>query len=146
MLIYLDMCCLKRPFDDQTEPRNRVESEILLALMARESSTCRFVRSAALVLENNQNPLKERAARVAAWLTMPQSVAPAVPSMQPRVKELMTLGFKNFDALHLATAEAVNADLFVTCDDRLLKLAARNVRVLRVRLLSVVDAAKELLS
>ena len=27
MRLYLDICCLKRPFDDQTQPRIRMESE-----------------------------------------------------------------------------------------------------------------------
>jgi hypothetical protein len=39
MRIYLDMCCLKRPFDDQSQPRIRLETEAVLALLAAESAT-----------------------------------------------------------------------------------------------------------
>lgn len=57
MLLYLDMCCLKRPFDDQSHPRIRLESEAVLSLLAAESNSLQFVRSLALWLENEQNPL-----------------------------------------------------------------------------------------
>ncbi len=33
------------------------------------------------------------------------------------------MGFKNFDAMHIASAQLANADVFVTCDDRLLARA-----------------------
>ena len=68
MLIYLDMCCLKRPFDDQSVARNRLECEAVLALLAAESATLRFVRSGALFLENRLNQVPWRAARVQEWL------------------------------------------------------------------------------
>ena len=32
-LIYLDVCCLNRPFDDQTQARIRLESEAILQIM-----------------------------------------------------------------------------------------------------------------
>jgi hypothetical protein len=35
MLLYLDMCCLNRPFDDQSIDRNRLESEAVLAILRR---------------------------------------------------------------------------------------------------------------
>jgi hypothetical protein len=68
MLIYLDMCCLKRPFDEQVQPRIRLESEATLALLSVESDAIQFVRSAALLLENSLNPLKGRALKVEYWL------------------------------------------------------------------------------
>lgn len=68
MVLYLDMCCIKRPFDDQSQPRIRLESEAVVTMLAAESAALRFVRSAALFLENEQNPLPFRAARVRRWL------------------------------------------------------------------------------
>ena len=52
MLIYLDMCCLKRPFDDQSKSRIRLEAEAVLVVLAMESDRLGFVRSPALILEN----------------------------------------------------------------------------------------------
>lgn len=68
MLIYLDMCCLKRPFDDQSQPRIRLETEAVLGLLGMEPDRVQFVRSAALVLENDLNPVRERASQVGEWL------------------------------------------------------------------------------
>lgn len=65
MRIYLDMCCLKRPFDDQSQPRIRLETEAVLALLAAESATVDYIRSAARRLENRQNPIRVRVLGVA---------------------------------------------------------------------------------
>lgn len=35
MLLYLDMCCLKRPFDDQTDDRIRLETEAVILLLEK---------------------------------------------------------------------------------------------------------------
>jgi len=53
----LDVCCLKRPFDDQGQFRIRLEAEAVLALLGADGSGVDFVRSAAHDLENDQNPL-----------------------------------------------------------------------------------------
>jgi predicted nucleic acid-binding protein len=66
--------------------------------------------------------------------------------LEQRTRLLMQMGFGNFDALHVASAEATAADVFSTCDDRLLK-AAMNVRdALRVRVVGVVELATEVLA
>jgi predicted nucleic acid-binding protein len=145
MLIYLDMCCLKRPFDDQSQPRIRLETEAVLSLLAMESDQLRFIRSAALVLENNVNPVRERAERVARWLSEQQVWRPPDASaLRARVTELIALGFKTFDALHVASAEGAGAALFGTVDDRLLSSAARHAAVLRTRVCAVLECIKEL--
>ena len=35
--IYLDVCCLNRPFDDQSQPRIRLEAQAVLAILDRVS-------------------------------------------------------------------------------------------------------------
>src|SRR4051794_40182213 len=121
MLVYLDMCCLKRPFDDQSQPRIRLETEAVLALLALEPDRVQFVRSTALRLENDLNPIRERADRVAQWLaSRPLWNPPDRLPLQHRTEELIRLGLKNFDALHVASAEIAGAEVFATVDDRLL--------------------------
>jgi predicted nucleic acid-binding protein len=144
MRLYLDVCCLKRPFDDQAQPRIRIETEAVLGILAADSSRVVFVRSAAHDLENEQNPLAWRAERVRAWLAGRPLVEPE-KSLEARTAELMASGFRGFDALHLACAEAAGADIFVTCDDRLLAVARRSASVLRVRVAELTDVAREVL-
>ena len=50
-----------------------------------------------------------------------------------RVTELEVLGFKQFDALHIACAENGGADVLLTTDDRMLRLAKRHSAQLHVR-------------
>ncbi len=146
MLIYLDMCCLKRPFDDQSHPRIRLETEAVLNILAIEPERVQFVRSAALLLENEFNPIRERAARVEGWLrSAPIWSAKDEAGLRQRVDELRHLGMKGFDALHVASAEQIGADLFVTVDDRLLAAVARRGDHRGTRALSAIDCAKELI-
>ena len=49
-----------------------------------------------------------------------------------RAKEIMQLGFKLYDALHIACAEIAKADVMLTTDDRLLRRALRFNNVLQV--------------
>jgi hypothetical protein len=144
---YLDLCALKRPFDDQTQSRIRLEADAVLELLAAAPERVTFVHSRAHDVENGQNPIPWRAARVAAWLesatTLPN---PKADDLVRRTRELMALGFRNFDALHIAWAEFAEADVFVTTDDRLLGLGDRHATLLRVRVVHVVTLAREVLS
>ena len=149
MLVYLDMCCLKRPFDDQSQPRIRLESEAVLALLALQSADVQFVHSPALLLENSLNPIAARASRVAQWLLAqpPAHTDRQVDTqeLEQRTTELIGMGFKNFDALHVASAEQARADVLATCDDRLLAIAARNRERLKIRVAAVVELAREMI-
>ena len=145
MVLYLDMCCLKRPFDDQSHPRVRLEAEAVLGLLAAEPGRVQFVRSRALWLENTRNPLPSRAARVARWLGPPPPISDAI-GLEERTATLMAAGFGNFDALHVASAEAAGADVLATCDDRLHATARRFGTGLRVRVAGVVELATEVLA
>ena len=139
------MCCLKRPFDDQSQPRIRLESEAVLALLGAPEEKVEFLRGAALDLENDQNPLTQRAAKVRLWLeALPRLDAPEA-SLAERTRHLIGLGFKSFDALHVASAEALGAETVSTCDDRFLAAARRHASILRVRVVNPIDLAREIL-
>jgi hypothetical protein len=144
---YLDICALKRPFDDHAQPRIRLEANAVLELLAAAPERVTFVHSRAHDVENTQNPISWRAARVAAWLE--SAITPPDPrpdDLVRRTSELMTLGFQNFDALHVACAEFAGANVFATTDDRLLSLANRHATLLRIRVLDVVTLVREVSS
>ena len=54
MKLYLDLCCLNRPFDDQSQARVAMESQAVVLILEKidrgEHDLC---NSAALVVENN---------------------------------------------------------------------------------------------
>ena len=55
-------------------------------------------------------------------------------SIQSRSTEIAELGFKTFDALHIACAEVGNADVLLTTDDRMYRLAVKHTNLLRIRI------------
>lgn len=147
MRAYLDICALKRPFDDHAQSRIRLEANAVLELLAAPTERVTFVHSRAHDVENSHNPIPWRASRVAAWLESSTALPdPKADDLVRRTSELMALGFRNFDALHIACAELAAADVFATTDDRLLRLADRHATLLRVRVVDVVTLALEVLS
>jgi hypothetical protein len=63
--IYLDACCLNRPFDNQTQDRIRLESEtVLIVLRHIESGEWQWVISDALLFEISQDPDEARRRRI----------------------------------------------------------------------------------
>lgn len=50
-----------------------------------------------------------------------------------RARRLESLGFYSYDALHLACAEKGGAEVFLTTDDRFLRVASRHLKKIKVR-------------
>lgn len=46
--IYLDACCLNRPFDDQTQSRIALENQAILTILSQCESGWKLITSAAL--------------------------------------------------------------------------------------------------
>ncbi len=129
----MDVCCLNRPFDDWTQPRIRLEAEAVLDIVAAcQANTWQLVSSTALESEIAKTPDLLRRQRVMASLKIAQTRIIVTVAMLERAKELVALGFKPFDALHLSCAESANVDIFLTTDDRLLRKASANQTSLNV--------------
>jgi len=131
MRVYLDACCLNRPFDDQSQERIRLESEAVLLILGR-IDVCRWewIGSEVLDFEIAQIPDGVRRERVRHLAAHKHVFIEIRESEVLRAKELETIGFHVFDALHLACAEAGSADVFLTTDDRLVRVALHaNVRL-----------------
>jgi predicted nucleic acid-binding protein len=132
--VYLDVCCLNRPFDDQTQDRIRLEAEaVLLILTHLEVGEWQWIGSEILDFEIEQTPDQERRHRIKLLaIHVHRSVLVERAEIE-RAQQLEALGFYPFDALHLACAESGNASIFLTTDDKLLRLADRVSGQLRVR-------------
>lgn len=144
MRIYLDLCCLKRPFDGQEQPIVRLQTEAVLTLMALPSNQAELIRAPAQALENSLDPVQIRREAVAAWLAIgPMAEIPDDPLKQ-RMLRLVALGFKSFDAFHLASAELTSAAMFLTVDLPFLRLAQRIADELHVRVSDPIRFLEEL--
>lgn len=133
--IYLDVCCLNRPFDDQTKTRIRLEAEGVLAILSRcEAGKWEWIGSDTLSLEIARTPDPERRRRVQVLSLCVTRCVRVGAGEVARAQELQSWGFFAFDALHLACAEAGKADVFLTTDDDLLRKAHALGKRLRVRI------------
>jgi predicted nucleic acid-binding protein len=131
MKVYLDNSVLNRPYDDQSQPRVWLETLcFMLVLQMIEKGEAELMRSAFHSLENNESPLIERRKWVAACLNLANRSARVTVEMERRAVALSKAGLKPLDAAHLAAAEDVSADFFVTCDDRLIRKYRGPLRVL----------------
>lgn len=136
--IYLDACCVGRPFDDQTQFRIRLEAEAVVAIVDRcqKGDWC-WVASKVLEFEVAQIPDEEERWQQQAFARMANVV---VPRGRPeRQAELEALGFRGLDAAHLACAENAKVEVFLTTDDRLLRRAVRLADRLGVRVDNPLD-------
>ena len=132
--VYLDVCCLKRPFDDQRQDRIRLEAEaVLLILQHVEAGDWQWISSAVVEEEVNNTPNRERWYRVKHMLRGVYVTAALTHTGIERAQELKVLGFRTYDALHLACAEQEGVDTFLTTDDRVIRTATRHEAQLHVR-------------
>lgn len=143
MKLYLDMCCLKRPFDDLTDARIGVEAAAFEAVLqlCREGRHV-LVGSDVLRFENERNPNARRREFARSLLELAAETVPHSAAVEKQSEIWLNAGVGLLDALHLASAELAGADAFATCDDVLLQRAGRVSTNLRV--LSLIDLFKEL--
>lgn len=132
--VYLDVCCLNRPFDDQTQARIRLEAEAVLMILAQcEIDDWDWLGSKVIDLEIQLTPDPERRRRVYLLAShIHRSVDVGRPEIE-RAQQFEAWGISAFDALHLACAESGEADVFLTTDDQLLRKSAIHAKELRVR-------------
>jgi predicted nucleic acid-binding protein len=124
--VYLDVCALNRPLDDQNQMRIRLEADAVQLILS-------YVRSHALILvispahraEIAANPDVARRQHVESLLAEIGTAADLdLGQAQRRAVSLLNQGLKPADAAHAALAEEAGCD-FITVDDRLLRQLQR---------------------
>jgi predicted nucleic acid-binding protein len=147
MRVYLDNCCLERPYDDQDQDRIRMEAEsvlIVMRLIGRGKLT--WVGSEILICESRRiRDPEEPNERDAVLTLMDDVIMLNEPADKARMLELIALGFDDYDASHVAAAEKGNCDVLLTTDDRLLELSRRARQHLRVRVANPVEWVREVI-
>jgi predicted nucleic acid-binding protein len=134
VLIYLDVCCFNRPFDDQTQERVRLESEVVLLILGRcQDSEWQLLGSEAIALEIDQTRDLERKSQLQALANLAALQLIVDESIQVRAVTLVQQGLGTFNALHLACAEAGQVTVFLTTDDRLVRWAGQQLDMLQVK-------------
>ncbi len=138
--IYLDVCCLNRPLDNSAQDRIRLEAEAVLLIYRK----CRMgewdlVISDAIEAEVRRTPNPQKKEQVMLALLVASSAVELSYAIQQRARDLENLGFKSFDAAHIACAEAGQVDIMLTTDDRLLRTATRAQNALLIAIKNPVN-------
>ncbi|MFZ3089601.1 MAG: PIN domain-containing protein [Nitrospirota bacterium] len=134
MRIYLDVCCLNRPFDDHTQDRVRLESEAVLTILSHgQAKNWDLLNSEVIDVEVSKIPDDDKRLKVSILSSMLQQNIVINEDIERRAIEIERLGFKPFDALHIACAEAGKTDVLLTTDDNFLSKAIQNKAALGVR-------------
>ena len=124
MRIYLDMCSLQRPLDDQSALRVQLETQAILGVFAFcESGRAELVASDALVFESDANTDPVRREFTEQAVAKASQFVSTNSTIKARAQSFVDAGIKPLDALHLASAIAAKANYLCTCDDRFLRKA-----------------------
>jgi hypothetical protein len=128
--IYLDNCCYNRPFDNQSQMKIRLETEAKIFIQARiRDGIYSLCWSYVLDFENGNNPYEIKRNAIAPWEKIAEDYCPSNDAVVVRGKEIMRLGIKEADALHIACAIERNCDYFITADALLTRKRIEGIRV-----------------
>ena len=120
--IYLDVCALCRPFDDQSYLRIRLETEAVNLILSKvKKGIYQLVVSPVHIKEIEA--ISDEIERIQLFSLLEKygiKVKANLKQVRKRAEELIKLKFGIADAAHVAFAELVGAE-FISCDDKLVK-------------------------
>lgn len=120
--LYLDVCTLCRPLDDQNHLRIRLETDAIF-LILRHIEIGFYSASISPVHYKEIIAIKEIGERLemeSLLGRLDKSYKYNLIQARNRADTLIDIGFDIADAAHVAFAEQ-SAEFFITCDDKLLK-------------------------
>jgi predicted nucleic acid-binding protein len=124
--VYIDVCALCRPFDNQDQMRIHLETAAVLLIIGHVRSKI-LTMIVSPVHDVEIAAIKEVAEREHLQLLLQETgtrISFDLPRARQRAEQLVQQGLGPADAAHLALAEQAGSD-FVTCDDRLLRKCRR---------------------
>ena len=115
--IYLDVCCLCRPFDDQTKGRIHLEATAVQDIIRRcASHEYTMVTSEAIGEELSKIPDIRKRLRVEKIVSGAKEHIVIDEDIIARMHEIIAMGADAMDSLHIACAECAGAVLLTTDD------------------------------
>jgi hypothetical protein len=98
-LIYLDVCCLNRPFDDWQQDRIRLEGQTILDIFTRfYSGEWKLVSSEAIEAELKRMVNLEKLDRIRELLQVAENKIILTEEIDQRSQEIEKLGFGLYDS------------------------------------------------
>ena len=136
--IYLDVCCLCRPFDDQKMNRIHLEAEAIKEILMRCTHDWTLVASDAVSFEISRIPDRTRMKKAQKLTDLAQEHVAITKTVSRRYREFVEMGIDAADAMHLACAESAGAVLLTT-DDAIIKVIKRHAHQITIEVKNPVE-------
>lgn len=143
--LYLDNCCYSRPFDDLRQEKNNLEAQAIKVIIDKYSKNeFEIYTSDALVLEmNNIKDQIKRAKVLEVYNKLKLTNIKFLETIKQRAIELRQYNIKDMDSLHIAYAESLNLDYFITTDRLLIN--ASNRANLKIKVINPINFIMEVI-
>jgi len=122
-LLYIDVCCLCRPFDDQRYLRIKLETDalyLILEQIIRQKYQLMYSKVHVIEINAIENIVEKNELFTLLKKTGKLIHPKNIKNIQERAEELHSKGLGLADAAHLAFAES-GTNFFISCDDAFLK-------------------------
>lgn len=143
--LYLDNCCYSRPFDDLRQEKNNLEAQAIKVIIDKYyKDEFEIYTSDALVLEMNN--IKDQIKRVKVlevYNKLNLTNIKFSEKIKQRAIELRQYNIKDMDSLHIAYAESLNLDYFITTDRLLIN--ASNRANLKIKVINPINFIMEVI-
>ena len=129
--IYLDNCSYNRPFDNQEQMK--IHMETVAKLFIQESvreGVYSLCWSYMLDYENSNNPYEDKRNVIAPWKNIADNYCPSSDSVLSRGLEIMKLGVRANDALHISCAIEQQCEYFITTDKKLINKSIDEINII----------------
>jgi len=137
--LYLDNCCLNRPYDDQTNLNIRLEAEAKLFIQNEIlEKHYELAWSFMMDYEISVNPFYDRQLAFMKWKNI--AVLDIDPEERILIKsrEIMQKNFKQKDAIHIACAIKAECEYFLTTDRKII-----NKNIPEINLINPLDFIRQ---
>lgn len=138
MKVYLDVCCLCRPFDDQKMNRIHLEAEAIKEILMRCTRDWTLVTSDAVSFEISRIPDKTRMKKAQNLIDLAKEHVTITKTVFRHYHEFAELGIDSPDALHLACAQSAGATLLTT-DDAIIRIIKKHAHQITIEVKNPVE-------
>jgi hypothetical protein len=135
MKIYLDHCAYNRPFDDQSNIKNQLETTAKLYIQDQiRQGQYDLVWSYMSDLENGNNPNMENKNSIQSWENIAKYKCKSSESILTKGKQIEQNKIRPNDALHIACAIECQCEYFITTDEGL-----TNKKIEKIKIVNPID-------
>jgi predicted nucleic acid-binding protein len=129
-LIYLDICCFNRPYDDQSQLKVSLETQAKLhiqdLILKKELN---LVWSYILAFENSKSIYPAKRNSISKWEKLSSDFIGRSEDLIVLAKTVAATGIKEMDSLHIACAIVAGCDYLISVDRRLCKYEDARIKI-----------------